>query len=75
MSQLPFEQYRIIFKLIKTRQQYAPFLTQVSLRDSDFINLQTTTLQQRKDINHVSPVGERQDPESQWFISYGEVLG
>ena len=54
MSQLPFEQYRIIFKLIKTRQQYAPFLTQVSLRDSYFINLRTTTLQQRKDINHVS---------------------
>lgn len=75
MSQLPFEQYRIIFKLIKTRQQYAPFLTRVSLRDSDFINLRTTTLQQRKDINHVSPVREGQDPESQWFISYGEVLG
>lgn len=30
MSQLPFEQYRIIFKLIKTRQQCGPFLTQVS---------------------------------------------
>lgn len=74
MSQLPFEQYRIIFKLIKT-QQYAPFITQVSLRDPDFINLWTTTLQQRKDINHVSPVGEGQDPESEWFISYGEVLG
>ena len=60
MIQLPFEQYKIIFKLIKTRQQYAPFLTQVSPRDSDFINLWTTTLKRRKDINLVSPVGEGQ---------------
>lgn len=30
MSQLPFEQYLMIFKLIKTEQQYSPILTQVS---------------------------------------------
>lgn len=39
MSHLPFEQYRIIFKLIKTRQQYTPFLTQVSPRDSILTSL------------------------------------
>ena len=63
MSQLPFEQYRRIFKLIKTRQQYGPFLTQVSPRDFDFINLWTTTLKKRQDIHHVCVVGEGQDPE------------
>lgn len=60
MSQLPFEQYRRVFKLIKTRQQYGPFLTQVSPRDFDFINLWTTTLKQRQAISHVCPVGEGQ---------------
>lgn len=75
MSQLPFEQYRIIFKLIKARQQYGPFLTQVSPRDSDFINLGTSTLKQRKDINHVSLVGEGPDPESERLVGYREMLG
>jgi hypothetical protein len=48
----------MIFKLIKTGQQYSTFLTQVSPKDYDFINLWTTTLRWGKDINHTSPVGE-----------------
>lgn len=64
MSQLPFEQYRIIFKLIKTRQQCGPFLTQVSHGILTSLISGPPLSNGEKDINHVSPVGEEKDSES-----------
>ena len=66
MSQLPFEQYLMIFKLIKTEQQYSAVLTQASPRDLTPSILQQL-LKQEKGISHLWT-------GCNMFISYRDAL-